>query len=220
MPGESPAREWIGGHLTASLSSSTTAPSPTTPPRHRHLDGTARPPGRGPSGPCPRRQPRHRRDAIRIADHNLADQSACRSRWNHPRHQRADPRARLPVPGPRRFRCPPPARTNPATSRTRTRRARTRRGRWSPPAIPSSPSRSTLADDNQILRLDIPALGVDGVCLSIIGQLGQNRGVLIFLSREDFKQFIEAAAKSDTSWAKRSLPPATTTAPSRRHSHR
>ena len=76
--------------------------------------------------------------------------------------------------------------------------ARTRRGRWSPPAIPSSPSRSTLADDNQILRLDIPALGVDGVCLSIIGQLGQSRGVLIFLSREDFKQFIEAAAKSDT----------------------
>ena len=34
---------------------------------------------------------------------------------------------------------------------------------WSPPAIPSSPSRSTLADDNQILHLDIPALGVDGV---------------------------------------------------------
>ena len=26
----------------------------------------------------------------------------------------------------------------------------------------------TLADDNQILRLDIPALGVDGACLSII----------------------------------------------------
>ena len=82
---------------------------------------------------------------------------------NHPRHQRAAPRDRRPVPGPRRFDARPRRGRTPATSRTRTRRARTRRGRWSPPAIPSSPSRSTLADDNQILHLDIPALGVDGV---------------------------------------------------------
>ena len=55
----------------------------------------------------------------------------------------------------------------------------------------------TLADENQILRMDIPALGVDGACLSIIGQLGQSRGVLIFPSRHAFEQFLEAAANSD-----------------------
>ena len=48
----------------------------------------------------------------------------------------------------------------------------------------------TLADDNQILRLDIPALGVDDACLSIIGRFGQSRGVLIFPSREDFERFL------------------------------
>ena len=55
----------------------------------------------------------------------------------------------------------------------------------------------SLADDNQIVRMDIPALGVDGACLSIIGQLGQSRGVLIFPAREDFEQFLEAAARTD-----------------------
>ena len=55
----------------------------------------------------------------------------------------------------------------------------------------------TLADENQILRMDIPALGVDGACLSIIGQLGQSLGVLIFPSRHAFEQFLEAAANSD-----------------------
>ena len=38
----------------------------------------------------------------------------------------------------------------------------------------------TVADDTQVLRMDIPALGVDGACLSIIGQLDESRGVLIF----------------------------------------
>ena len=45
--------------------------------------------------------------------------------------------------------------------------------------------------------MDIPALGVDGACLSIIGQLGQSLGVLIFPSRHAFEQFLEAAANSD-----------------------
>ena len=54
-----------------------------------------------------------------------------------------------------------------------------------------------IADDNQLLRMDIPALGIDGACLSIIGQLGQSRGVLIFPSRKDFERFLEAAANSD-----------------------
>ena len=55
----------------------------------------------------------------------------------------------------------------------------------------------SLADDNQILRMNIPALGIDGACLSVIGQLGQSRGVLIFPSRDDFERFLEAAANSD-----------------------
>ena len=55
----------------------------------------------------------------------------------------------------------------------------------------------TLDDENQILRMDIPALGVDGACLSIIGQLGQSRCVLIFPSRHAFEQFREAAANSN-----------------------
>ena len=45
--------------------------------------------------------------------------------------------------------------------------------------------------------MDIPALGVDGACLSIIGQLGQSRGVLIFHSRKDFEQFLKAAANGN-----------------------
>ena len=49
----------------------------------------------------------------------------------------------------------------------------------------------TVADDTQVLRMDIPALGVDGACLSIIGQLDESRGVLIFTSLDDFEQFLE-----------------------------
>ena len=49
-----------------------------------------------------------------------------------------------------------------------------------------------VADDTQVLRMDIPALGVDGACLSIIGQLDESRGVLIFTSLDDFEQFLKA----------------------------
>ena len=55
----------------------------------------------------------------------------------------------------------------------------------------------SFAAANQVLRMDIPALGVEGACLSIIGQLGQSRGVLIFSSRDGYEQFLEAAANSD-----------------------
>ena len=55
----------------------------------------------------------------------------------------------------------------------------------------------SFAAANQVLRMDAPALGVEGACLSIIGQLGQSRGVLIFSSRDGYEQFLEAAANSD-----------------------
>lgn len=51
------------------------------------------------------------------------------------------------------------------------------------------------AADGQILRLDIPRLGVEGACLSIIGALGQSVGFLIFPSLSDFDRFLEAAER-------------------------
>lgn len=48
--------------------------------------------------------------------------------------------------------------------------------------------------DQQILRVDIPSLGIDGACLSIIGGAGESFGLLLFGSLEDFDAFIEAAS--------------------------
>ena len=39
----------------------------------------------------------------------------------------------------------------------------------------------------------IPALGVDGACLSVIGRLGERLDVLIFRSLYDFEAFVAAA---------------------------
>jgi hypothetical protein len=50
-----------------------------------------------------------------------------------------------------------------------------------------------VADDQQVLRLDIPALDVDGACVSIIGQLGESLGLVVFPSYVDFERFLEAA---------------------------
>ena len=51
----------------------------------------------------------------------------------------------------------------------------------------------TVVNAAQVLRMDIPALGVNGACLSIIGQLDESRGVLIFPSLDGFEQFRNAA---------------------------
>lgn len=48
-------------------------------------------------------------------------------------------------------------------------------------------------DDDQTLRLGIPALGVEGACVSIIGALGQNRGLVIFPSAVAYQTFVAAA---------------------------
>ena len=47
------------------------------------------------------------------------------------------------------------------------------------------------AGDDQVLRVDIPQLGVEGACLSIIGALGQNLGFILFPSLEGFEAFQE-----------------------------
>ena len=51
----------------------------------------------------------------------------------------------------------------------------------------------TVAHDTQVLRMDIPSLGVDGACVSVIGELGKSRGVLVFSSLDDFEAFVAAS---------------------------
>ena len=51
-----------------------------------------------------------------------------------------------------------------------------------------------VVDDIQTIRMDIPDLDVDGACVSVIGGLGQLRGVLIFPSAEGFERYVEASA--------------------------
>lgn len=48
-----------------------------------------------------------------------------------------------------------------------------------------------IADERQVIRMDIPALGVDGACLSIVGRFGETRGVMVFPSLDDFEQLLE-----------------------------
>lgn len=50
-----------------------------------------------------------------------------------------------------------------------------------------------VADDTQVIMMDIPALGVEEACVSVIGQLGESHGVLIFPSVDDFEAFWDAA---------------------------
>ena len=78
-------------------------------------------------------------DAIRIADHNLADEVRAEVAGTIPVTVTPDPRARRPLPGPRRFDARPRRGTNPATSHTDASRPNSSRPS-SPPAIPSSPS--------------------------------------------------------------------------------
>ncbi|MCP4225053.1 MAG: hypothetical protein GY773_17075, partial [Actinomycetia bacterium] len=54
-----------------------------------------------------------------------------------------------------------------------------------------------LVDDNQVLRLDIPALEVEGACVSIIGGLGESLGVVIFSSLVAFDMFLNAAGSGN-----------------------
>jgi hypothetical protein len=49
------------------------------------------------------------------------------------------------------------------------------------------------AADSQVLRLDIPALGVEGACVSIIGALGESLGFIVFPSYLGFERFCRVA---------------------------
>jgi hypothetical protein len=47
-------------------------------------------------------------------------------------------------------------------------------------------------DDDEVLRLDIPKLGVEGACVSIIGGLGESFGIAIFPSHAAYGAFAAA----------------------------
>jgi len=53
------------------------------------------------------------------------------------------------------------------------------------------------ADDSQVIRMDIPSLGIEGACVCIIGQLGENLGVMFFSSLEDYQSFTMIAMYPD-----------------------
>lgn len=50
--------------------------------------------------------------------------------------------------------------------------------------------------DSQTLRLDIPAYNVEGACVSIIGNLGESFGILIFPSQKAWESFGNSRGKS------------------------
>jgi len=50
-----------------------------------------------------------------------------------------------------------------------------------------------IATDDQVLRLDIPSLGIDGACVSIIGKLGQSTGLIVFPSYVAYEGLVDGA---------------------------
>jgi len=54
------------------------------------------------------------------------------------------------------------------------------------------------ADDDEVLRVDIPRLGIRGACLSIIGALDQSYGFLLFPSRDAYERFADLEFSPDT----------------------
>jgi len=52
-----------------------------------------------------------------------------------------------------------------------------------------------VAHDDQVVRLEIPQLGVEGACVSIIGALGESLGLIIFPSLTAYEAFVVAASE-------------------------
>ncbi len=47
---------------------------------------------------------------------------------------------------------------------------------------------------DDVIRVDIPAMGIDGACLAVIGQGGEEHGILLFPSLEAYDTFCERGA--------------------------
>ena len=54
-----------------------------------------------------------------------------------------------------------------------------------------------VAQDGQVLKMDIPSLDVEGACLSIIGNLGESLGVVVFASLADYEAFVLTTGEQD-----------------------
>ena len=52
----------------------------------------------------------------------------------------------------------------------------------------------TSASDTQFLRMNIPDLGIDGACISIVGRMGAVLGFMVFPSMDSVDAFVEAPA--------------------------
>jgi hypothetical protein len=52
------------------------------------------------------------------------------------------------------------------------------------------------ASDDEVLRMDIPALSVEGACVSIIGALGESLGIIVFPSLLGYERFGAAAEQA------------------------
>jgi hypothetical protein len=52
------------------------------------------------------------------------------------------------------------------------------------------------ASESHLVRVDVPAFGLSGACLSVIGALGESFGFLLFPSLEARERFAEAAAEA------------------------
>ena len=50
------------------------------------------------------------------------------------------------------------------------------------------------AYDSQVLEMDIPALGIEGACISIIGYLGESFGVIVFPGVDSYRAFVRAVS--------------------------
>src|SRR5688572_31752423 len=48
-----------------------------------------------------------------------------------------------------------------------------------------------IVTEDQVVRVDITRLGIDGRCLSVIGSAGESLGLLLFPSLDDFDDFID-----------------------------
>ncbi len=53
-----------------------------------------------------------------------------------------------------------------------------------------------VASDDEVLRMDIPSLGLEGACVSIIGALGESLGLIVFPSLLAYERFGAAAGGS------------------------
>jgi hypothetical protein len=56
--------------------------------------------------------------------------------------------------------------------------------------------------DSDLICIDIPSLGAEGLCVSVIGQMCESFGLVVFVSRDDFERFADVAQRGARSSGK------------------